>query len=372
MAPALSAVVSLALGATAVSSSRLGVVVGGSNSTVDSVIAACPRAVKVSEPPFDPAGAGAVLRSYALGCTGGAGILELPALGFTPVNLTTAGGLADATAYWGLRSAAAFGTLPAGVDPAQVRWITGPPDLFTLVNPNASTGHADYAKAFVSQLATLVAGARTATVVYSLLLPPWTSTTPGAFCDVVNAARAADTGIGWTWGATSTLSTTLAGEASTTFGYRAVRDACASGASSISGVPIYGELSAAGGWISGGRTQADVLAFLTFVDTTAAADADVNLHGAILLRTLGGPADDLSQIAPQLVTYFKTPAVPSTGGGTSSGGVIPNSPHVGGGSGGGLEPTSGHQGGCGFAADGLALLSLAALAPVVLRRRRGR
>jgi len=372
MAPALSVVVSLALGAT-VSSSRLGVVVGGSSSAVTTVIAACPRSVKVSEPPFDSVGAGAVLRNYALQCTGGAGILELPALGFTPTNLTTAGGLADATTYFGLVSAAAFGTLPNGVDPTQVRWITGPPDLFTAVNPNTSTGDADYARAFVSQLATLVAQKRTATVVYALLLPPWTSTTPGAFCDVVNAARAADTGIAWSWRAASAaLSTTLSDEASTTFGYRAVRDACASGGSSVSGVPIFAELSAAGGWFANGRTSTQVLTFLKFVDVTAAADADVNLRGAILLRNLGGnDLDDLTPMAPELAAYFRTPAVPSGTGGTSSGGVN-NGPNVGGGSSGGLSPSAGHSGGCGNAADGLALLSLAALAPIVLRRRRGR
>ena len=369
MVPALSVVVSLALGAT-VSSSRLGVVVAGSGTAVDTVIAACPRSVKVSEPPFDSAAAGAALQSYALKCSGGAGILELPALGFTPINLTTAGGLTDATTYFGSVWVAAFGTLPAGVDPAQVRWVTGPPDLFTLVNPNTSAAHADYARAFVSQLATLVAQKRTATVVYSLLLPPWTSTTPGAFCDVVNAARAVDTGIAWSWRASSAaLSTTLSDEASTTFGYRAVRDACSSGGSSVSGVPIFAELSAAGGWFSNGRTSPEVLTFLKFVDATAASDADVNNKGAILLRSLGsGDVDDLAPMATDLAAYLKSPT--SSGGGGSTGGT--GGPNAGGTAGGTLTPSSGHSGGCGNAADGLALLSLAALAPIVLRRRRGR
>lgn len=365
MVPALSVVVSLALGAT-VSSSRLGVVVNGPGTSAANVVAACPRAVKAAQP-LASATSGTLLASYRVQCSGGTGILELPATTLRPVAGTFFEGQTDASSYWAVNASVAF----SGVTPGDVRWVAGPPNLFDLgvANPNASATNAEYAKGFVSQLATLVqAQATSSGVTYALLLPPWSSTTPGTFCDVVHAALSADPGIGWAWrGTSAALSSVVADEAQTTFGYRAVRDTCA-----LSGTPIFSELSAAGGWFSNGRTPTQVLTFLKFVDSTSASDTEVSNKGAILLRSLGsGDVDDLSPAAADLATYLKNPTPSGGTDGTSSGGVN-NGPHVGGGSGGGLSPSAGHSGGCGNAADGLALLSLAALAPVVLRRRRVR
>jgi hypothetical protein len=279
-------------------------------------------------------------------------------------------GQTDASAYWGVVSTPAF----SGVTHTDVRWVAGPANLFdfSVADPNvSSSANAEYAKGFVSQLATLVqAGATANGATYALLLPPWSSTTPGKFCDVVHAALAADPRTGWAWrGTSAALSTVVADEAQTTFGYRAVRDTCG-----LSGTPILSELSAAGGWFSGssGRTPAQVITFLIFVDTTSAADPEVNTGGAILLRSFGsGDVDDLSTASTQLTAYLKNPSSSSGGGGTTGSGTTGGT-HPSGAGGGTLSPTSGHSGGCGNAGDGLALLSLAALAPIVLRRRRGR
>jgi hypothetical protein len=354
---------SLALGA--VSTSDLGVVLVGPGGGAVDLLAACPTAVKAGRQ-LSGASAGGLLRTYQQQCAGGDGLAELPALTFAPTLLTTAGGEADARTYFGFSVAPFVPTAPSmlGVLPGDLRWVSGPENLFDqVVDPSTSPAHAAWAAGFVAELARLVrAEATTRGGDFDLLVPPWSNAAPGAFCEVLLAARAAEPSVGWTWRATSVaLSSSLPEELQTTFGYRSVRDACA-----VTGMPIFVELTAAGGWLAGGRQPAAVMDWLRFVDETVDADADVTFRGAVLLRALGttGP-EDLSAVVPLLASYLADPAAPPPdGGGGGTGGVAgPPTP-----SGGGGNVGEAGGSGCGNAGGALALLGLAPL--LRLRRRR--
>jgi hypothetical protein len=356
MTSALSVVLSVALGA-AISQSRFGIVARDNGTDVGTVVAACPRAVEAA--PLVSGSGEPILLSYRQQCTGGVEMLALPSVTLAPVQLTLAQGQTDAVQYFGLVQSLAF----SGVTTTTLRWVVGPPNLFQVVNPNA-LGFAEYVKGFVSGLAQQVKQrATTDGATYALVLPPWSTTNQGAFCDVVAAGRAIDARIAWSWGATTNLPANVADEATTTFGYRTVRTACA-----LEGMPLFVDLTAAGGWFGGGRTATQVVDWMTRMDQAVAGDADVVSGGALLLHAVGGGGlDDLGPAAPQLATFLRTP--PGGGGGTtgpSNGGSPIGSP--GGGTGTPLTSGGGHTG-CGNAGGAASLLALAPLA-IRLRRRR--
>jgi hypothetical protein len=352
---------SLALGA--VSTSDLGVVVVGSGAGVLDLVAACPRTVKAGLP-LSGANAGGLLRTYQQQCPGGDGIVELPALTLAPDLLTTAAGEADARRYFGFNVPPFVPTSPnmLGVLPTDLRWVSGPENLFQVVDPRASPAHAAWAAGFVGELARLVrVEATTRGGDFDLLVPAWSSVAPGAFCGVLTAARSIEPNVGWTWRATSAaLSSSVEEEQSTTFGYRAVRDACA-----VTGMPIFVELTATGGWFSGGRQPEAVVDWLAFVDQTVDADADVSFRGAVLPRALGTAGqDDLAPAVPLLATYLADPTAPPPADGGQGGVAGPVPP-----SGGGGDLGSAGDSGCGNAGGALALLGLAPLLRLRLSRR---
>jgi hypothetical protein len=359
MVPALSVVVSLAVGV--VTQTNIGFILGGTGTGVDQVIAACPRALE----------AGAVgSLAGASACSDVRRVLQLPNFNRTQFSPTAAAGLSDANTYFDTSVAQLLPTTAA----APLDWVSGPPNFFTGVDLT-QPGNVDFATGFFKQLALRVQNAAsTAGQTFGLVLPPVAASATSALCTVAAAAQASGR-LGWSWQAASVaLSTTLADEATTTFGYRTVAAMCPA----LIGLPAFADLTAAGGWFPAFpvRSNASVVSWVQFVDGqvrsgTNPGDAEVRA-GGVLLRTLGGGGtDDISPASAELTAFLQNPsAPPGSTGGTSTGGASGGSPP--GGTGGGpLSPTSGHSG-CGNAADGLALLSLAALAPIVLRRRRGR
>jgi hypothetical protein len=367
MTPALPVVLSLALGAT-LSTSKFGFVAIGPGTGLSTVLTACPRAVQTAQQ-LVGASAEAVLASYRSQCAGGVELLELPAASLLPLQFTAAQGQADADAYWGSVQSLAFGsaTPPSLVTETSLRWIAGPANLFQLVDPNGFGGQAAYLSGFVGQLATRVKQrAAVAGATYSLVVPPWSHSTPGAFCDVVAAARTADAGVAWSWSAITNLPTPVTDEATTTFGYRTVRTTCVLG-----DMPLFVQLTAAGGWFVNGRTGTQIVDWMKSMDAAVAADTDIVTGGAVLLRSLGGGGiDDLGPASTELATFLQTPSQSGGGGGgggTTGSGTSKPPPE-------GTNPTpllgtNGHQG-CGNPAGAASLLALAPLALRLRRRRR--
>jgi uncharacterized protein (TIGR03382 family) len=322
----------LALALSAVSTSKIGVVVDTNDADAPAILAACPALVVVRLPM--PTSAGTLLGNYRANCTGGVVIAQVGGTGM-PVDGTT---VAPIWPTWLTQILAAQLSTPlAGVE-----------------GPWEPTGSSANVAAFWSAFALQVRTDGFLPVV-GALAPA--SAGQGAFCDTVTAVRnALPAGAVWAWSyhaRSTSMSQDAAAEAATTLGYRGLQTACG-----LSGFSLY--LTQAGpgarAWIAG-----DV-SWLAWLDGQIGADAYVVGAAA------GGTGGPLAPIASELAAYLANPQPPDAGtpdGGTdaggSSGGVI-----GGGGVGGiGSPPKTG----CATTGAGFTLLALVPVLAVLRRRR---
>ncbi|HEX7622051.1 MAG TPA: Synerg-CTERM sorting domain-containing protein, partial [Anaeromyxobacteraceae bacterium] len=181
-------------------------------------------------------------------------------------------------------------------------------------------------------------------------------------CAIATAVAARVPSWAWSYHAFSTgLTQSVATESSTTLGYRTIRNGCAN----LTGIPIYLTQAgrAAGSW-----TTAD-LSWLAWLDARLAEDGEV--FGAALFEA-GGTDRSLAPIVTQLAAFLQNPSAPD--GGTPDAGADAGQGGIAGNGGGfvpGGPPGNYPKSGCASAGAGAGLALLAAVTPLLLRRRRG-
>lgn len=328
-----------------VSSSKLGVFVEGDDATSQVLLTApvCPRLVVFPLTAFNITTAAAQVAAFRIACLGSFVVAQVGDPGMA---------------------------VTAGTAPEQ--WLSSWFSLLTTLGsinfdavegPSEPTGSPADVAAFWSAFADQVQGqagfAGKLPIVGSLK----TGTSSTDFCPTA-AAMLARNNKSWAWSyhAFSTgLTKVVATESSTTFGFRALRDACPN----LAGILIF--LTQAGR-VSGTWTTSD-LAFLTFLDAQLALDGEV--VGAALFEA-GGTDRSLAPIATQLAALLQNPSAPDGGtpdGGTHAGqsGIAQGSGFVPGG-----PPGNYPSSGCASAGAGAGLALLAMVPALVLRRRRRR
>jgi len=331
----------LALALSAVSTSKIGVVVFGDDATSQQILAACPAMIVVPLAPGRSFGS-TLLQTYRSNCTGGTIVagMDVAALSVDPL-----GPAVQANTFWDTIGLPLVNALPVRPD-----WVEGP-----TIAGYAST--ADLA-AFWDQLATRVAGAGFQPIVGRL-----DATVPaGDFCPTATALSGNVSTWGWSWRArTPTFTQDPVTESATTLGFRTVSSTCG-----LQTRPLFlteaGPTSAA--WPAG---DASWLAWLdgevrTEVQTAAAFEA-------------GGTAPPtLAPVAAALAAHLLNPQpldggtpdggpdggpISSTGGGTPG---LPDGP-----------PGPGPKSTCSTSGAGFGLLALVPVLAVIRRRgRRGR
>lgn len=350
----------LALAAAATLQTRLGVVVQGDDATSRALLAACPALAVF---PLPSGTAASQIAGYRRTCPGGVVVVQLGG---------TTDGAADFFAQWPT-------WLPQlqALDASLLGGVEGPPD-----SPAPSSSLVPFWTTF----AQVVSGAGFFPVVDATAPAFRGSPADGGgedgFCSAARALRAGGTSWGWSWHAVSPTTTTdPAVEASTTLGFRAVRDSCG-----LSGIPLFlTALRPSRAW------QAADLSWLAWVDGQLALDAArSDLRGAAAVEAGAAGLFDLTPISEGLARYLANPQPVDAGSpdggsdagsgdaGAGDGGIADGgdggAPDAGGGvispvvpSGGPLVP--GQQRGCSCSAPGAAAVALAVL---VARRRRAR
>jgi len=337
-----STVLALALAATTVSQSKLGVEVLGDDATSQALLAACPRLV-VFPLGATNATAAAQIAAYKLACTGGKVIVQVGGQGLT-VDATTA-------SQWDTTWLGQVQQLNTSL----VDGIEGPSE------PVGATGNADLAAFWASfaQKASAVA-----MPVVGALPPRIPTGSPGAadeFCATVTAVRTAMTTNPFAWSfhaRSATMTQDVATESSTTLAYRQIATDCG-----LAGTTLY--LTEAGR--ATGPWQATDTSWLTWFDARLQENAFA--QGAALVEAGGtGQPLDLAPVASALASYLANPA--SADGGVPDGGAD-------GGNGAVVNPTGGPGGplvnskqhlGCSCGSPGLTALVLVP-ALLALRRR---
>ena len=323
----------LALALSAVSTSKIGVVIDSNDPDASTILAACPALVVVRLPM--PTSVGALLQGYRSSCAGGKVIAQVGGTGVAVEGGTTA---------------ASWSTWLQQIQAAQPS-----PPIDGVEGPWEPTGSNVDLGAFWSAFALQVRSSGRLPVV-GALAPA--SGGPGAFCDTVTAVRNALGGAAWAWSyhaRSTSMSQDAGAETTTTLGYRALQSDCG-----LSGFSLY--LTQAGpgsrSWIAG-----DV-AWLAWLD--GQLGADVYVVGA----ATGGTGGPLTPIAAGLAAYLANPQPPDAGtpdGGTDAGGG--SGGVIGGGGVGGVGGPSGSKTGCASAGVGFTLLALLPVLAVLRRRR---
>ncbi|HET9599383.1 MAG TPA: hypothetical protein VFP65_27665 [Anaeromyxobacteraceae bacterium] len=326
----------LALALSAVSTSKIGVVVLGDDPTSQTILGACPATVVA--PLTATSSFGAALTTYRSACTGGTIVARLDA-----AFINTGNPGVDAVNYWitGLILVNGMGVRPD--------WVEGPAGV-TYATPAL---HAT----FWTTLADQISGSTFQPIVGRL-----DPTTPASdFCPTATALAAKLYTWGWSWLArTSTFTQNPTTEATTTLGYRTVSSTC----TALAGKPLF--LTEAGPtavpWPAG-----DV-SWLAWLDGQVQSEA----QAAAAFEAGGAVAPTLAPVAAALAAYLQNPQPPDAGspdggadGGTSGaiGGGTPGAPDG--------PPGPGPSSTCSSSGPGIGLL---ALVPVLalLRRRRAR
>jgi hypothetical protein len=363
--------VALALGA--VSTSELGVTVAGAGRDVTTLLAACPRTLRVAAT-VPVAEMGGLVSAYRASCTGGTVLVELPPYAGPLLAASTGTALAaqQADFYWTGPGVRAVVQELARLG-APVTHLVGPAQFDTApswrTDPSCATAQpcaADTAAAFWGQLAV-----RAAQESFTLLVPvagvppPRPGEPQSAFCDVMNGAgqwtlgAATATTVGWSWlGEATDLSKDQTAQAEGALGHRRLDAECGFF------FPYAVEIRARSGWASLG-SAAQWLDWLRFYDAAVRGDAaGSELVGVTVFAIgVGAGVHDLAPLAPQLAQHLADPAVqpPADGGQGGVGG--PAGP-----SGGGGDVGQARGSGCGHAGGGLALLGLLPLLRLSRRR----
>lgn len=328
-----------------VSSSKLGVFVDGTDSASQILVAApaCPRLVVVPLTASSITAATSQVTAFRSACPGSQVVAQVGDPGMTVATGTAA---AQWLGSW-------FSLLTA----------LGPINFDAVEGPSEPTGSPADVAAFWSEFADQVQGqggfAGKLPIVGSLKVgTPSTDFCPTAAAMVARSAKA------WAWSfhAFSTgLTQDITAETSTTFGFRALRNACG-----LAGIPIF--LTQAGP-VSGRAWKTTDLAFLTFLDAQLALDGEV--VGAALFEA-GGTDRSLAAIATEVAALLQNPSPPDAGtpdAGVDAGrsGIATGGNFVPGGT-----PATYPSSGCASAGAGAGLALLVAVTPLVLRRRRDR
>ena len=328
-----------------VSSSKLGVFVDGTDSASQILVAApaCPRLVVVPLTASSITAATSQVTAFRSACPGSQVVAHVGDAGLTVATGTAA---AQWLGSW-------FALLTA----------LGATNFDAVEGPSEPTGSPSDLATFWSEFADQVQGsggfAGKLPVVGSLN----TGTNSTDFCPTAAAMLArAGRPWGWSFHAFSTgLTQNLTTEASTTFGYRVLRDACPN----LAGIPIF--LTQAGPVAGRPWTTAD-MGFVTFLDAQLALDGEV--VGAALFEAGGGTERSLAPIATQLAALLQNPSPPDAGtpdAGVDAGraGIATGGNFVPGGT-----PATYPSSGCASAGASAGLALLVAVTPLLLRRRR--
>jgi hypothetical protein len=326
--------------ALSASTTKLGVFVAGNDATSQALLAApvCPGLVvfplTVSTPP--PMAQAAAFRSA---CPGSFVVAQVGDPGMTAVDAVTAN-VSWQNTWLNLLNTLVLTNFDA---------VEGPPD---------PQGHPE---AFWPAFALLVQGIGKVPIVGSLAAGASSS----SFCLTADAMVAAlSANWAWSFHAFSTgLTQNVATESSTTFGYRALHDACRS----LAGIHIY--LTQAGPALPRSWKTTDG-AWPSFLDAQLALDGEV--VGAALFEA-GGTDRSLAPIATQLAALLQNPPAPD--GGTPDAGADAGRSGIAQGSGNfvpGGPPGNYPSSGCASAGAGAGLALLALAAPLALKRRRDR
>src|SRR6266542_1655779 len=271
-----SIVLALALAATTVSQSKLGVEVLGDDATSRALLAApaCPRLVVVPLPL--PTNVGALVAGYRAACAGGAVIVQVGGKN-QAVDAATVTNLWSNTWLQQVQAAALLFT---------VHGVEGPSE------PAPTIPGTDLAS-FWAAFAQAVSGSGFLPVVGAL--PPGVPVgSPDPFCATVTAVRATLVPFTWSYHARSpTMTQDVPTESSTTLAYRKIASDCG-----LTGTTLY--LTEAGR-VTGPWLATDS-SWLTWFDARLQEDADA--QGAALVEAGGGTGQplDLAPVAPALAS----------------------------------------------------------------------
>jgi hypothetical protein len=325
----------LALALSAVSTSKIGLVVLGDDATSQQILAACPATIVA--PLTGTASFGAALTTYRSSCAGGTIVARLDA----PFP-NTGNPAVDAVTYWttiGLTLVNGMGVTPD--------WVEGP------VVSYASS--ADLAT-FWTALADAITGSTFRPIIGRL--DP--NVPASGFCPTVTAMAAKPYAWGWSWIArTPTFTQDPATEAGTTLGYRTVTSTCGLGAK-----PLF--LTEAGP--TSGSWPAGDVSWLAWLDGQVQGEA----QAAAAFEAGGSVAPTLAPVAAALAAYLVNPQPPDAG--APDGGADGGPTGVTGGGTPGLPdgpPGPGPKSTCSTSGAGVGLLALVPVLAILRRRRRG-
>ncbi len=345
MSPALVGLAALAL--SAVSTSKVGVVVLGDDTTSQALLASCPRlAVFRLTSTSQAQELQPTISGYRSGCSGARVVVQVGDRGMQVDGNTVT---EKWTSLW-LPEILAAGTVDA---------VEGPSDPVP-VTPNSTTEVPAFWSSFVAQAAGL--GGVTP-VVGATGVPAGLGTASDEFCATVAAVASGN----WAWSyhaRSPTMGTDSTTESATTLAYRKIVADCPELAGKTLYVTEAGRAS--GAWrVTPAPSDLDWIAFF---DEQLQLDGAEVIGAALLQAGMASNPFDLTPIASSLSSYLQNPA-PADGGtpdagtdGGSPGGVVtPGN----GGPGGTLVPSK--TSGC--SAGGSMIAALALLPALLLLRR---
>lgn len=363
----------LLLLALALTPSKLGVHELGDvqDQGLNTILNACPRAVKFLTPDGNVPPAIALFRSM---CPQSKVVLRVYVDSTTHYAITESA-TADADDFWTKMQ----GGL-AGIDPTKVDWLEGPNELDNLPDWYHDYPTAQWMGQFWPRLAQHMAGAGYHPLVGSIavgnpaLAGENGTGSPDYFQPVADAMKAWGPAWAWSYHAYSqNLSTDVPTESWLSLRYRRIRDECG-----LAGVPLVlseGGQDKPGGWQTVGTPPATYLAWLEWLDGQLQVDAEVvgvTLFQAGEHTTWQG--FDLGPIATGLAAWIAGGAADAgfPDAGPSDAGAGDGGDGGGGGSG-SKPPGTGQLGGatksgCNCGVDGAALLALFGAAAAVRRR----
>ncbi len=348
MSPAIAGFAALAVAATPVSQSKLGVVVLGNDATSQALLAACPRLAVFPIDSSTASRAATQIAGYKAACSGATAIVQVGGKGLA-VGPTTAATNWPTT--WLGQVQAVNASLVDGVEGPSEPVAATPGDLAAFWSSFADLVNASTYQPVVGALATGLPSAVT--------LPDGGS--ENAFCETARLLSARTYPWAWSYHSRSTdVSTNATTEAATTLAYRQIRDQCALG-----GKPLFITEAgpAARAWQGTDGT------WLAFLDAQLSQDSEV--QGAAVFEAAGSDIFKLDPAVDALKSELANPTTPD--GGTPDAGAD------GGGTGGVITPGVNGPGGTlvpsktsGCSTGGPVLAALALLPALLLLRRRGR
>ncbi len=350
MSPAIVGFAALAL--SAVSTSKIGVVVHGNDTTSQALLAACPRlAVFRLTSSTQALQVSSIISSFRSSCAGAKVVVQVGDPGMHVDGNTVT---ANWTSSW-LPEIIAAGTVDA---------VEGPSDPVPFT-PNSPTEVPDFWSSFVQQ-ATITSGLGAIPVVGATGVPPGLGSSGDEFCATVAAIAPGN----WAWSyhaRSPTMGTDPTTESATTLAYRKIAADCPGLAGKTLYVTEAGRSS--GAWHD--TPAPSDLDWIAFFDGQLQQDGAGVVGAALFQAGAASEPFDLTPIVSQLTSYLQNPT--PTDGGTPDAGAD------GGGTGGVITPGVNGPGGTlvpsktsGCSTGGPVLAALALLPALLLLRRRGR